>query len=68
MTEQERTEYWKKHWNTKTSVKEFWHPNPIMETEDQYEIGFEEGKLKGYDEGWDEACEEMENYAWRIKK
>ena len=59
---------WKQHWNTKTTVKEFWHPIPVFETDDLYELGFAEGHDEGYIVGWNEALEEVKSSIWHLEK
>ena len=60
---------WKKHWNTKTTVKEFWHP---MSNEGSYDEGYSEGyecgRQEAYDQGWNDALSEVKSELWSLEK
>jgi hypothetical protein len=60
------TEYWKKHWNTKTTVKELWYPG----IDKDYKLTKEredEIRQEAYEQGWDDACEDIEDCVWGRK-
>lgn len=61
------TEYWIKHWNTKTTVKEVWYPGieAVHElTEDQKD----ELREEAYERGWNDALDDLEGDIWRSRK
>lgn len=61
------TEHWKKHWNTKIEKQsKLWYPGIEENTCSQEDL--REAKEEAYDRGWNDACEELEDRAWRIKR